>query len=74
MHRRSRVGYPIPTFPAMTPEELFNSTRLDVIVSEEVLDLPDVPDIDDWLSFLTRSKQRETAFFGECYVRRAFIM
>ena len=32
----------------MIPEELFNSTNLDVIISEEVHDLSDMSDVDDW--------------------------
>lgn len=47
----------------MNPEELFNATKLDMIVPEEVHDLPDVSDVDDWLR--SHTSHREKAFFGE---------
>lgn len=55
----------------MASEEIFNSTKLDVIVSEEVHDLPNELDVDDWLRSITTTNQREKAFFGEYFMRQA---
>ncbi|KAF8516344.1 TRAPP trafficking subunit Trs65-domain-containing protein [Gautieria morchelliformis] len=49
----------------MTSEEIFNSTKLDVIISEGVHELPSGSDLDDWLRSVTSSNQREKAFFDE---------
>lgn len=49
----------------MSLEDIFNSTKLDVIVSEKVHDLPGL-DVDDWLQSITSTNQREKAFFGVC--------
>jgi hypothetical protein len=53
----------------MTSEEIFNSTKLDVIIPEEVHELSDGSDVDDWLRSVTSTNQRERAFFGEYYLR-----
>ena len=42
-------------------EEIFNSSKLDIIVPEELLDLS----AEDWLHSLSLVKQRDKAFFGE---------
>lgn len=46
-------------------EEIFNSTKLEVIVPEELLELPAESNADDWLQSLVNVKQRDKAFFGE---------
>ncbi|KAF8585586.1 hypothetical protein K439DRAFT_1660229 [Ramaria rubella] len=48
-----------------TAEEIFNTTKLDVVVPEDGHDLVEGLDIDDWLRSLASANQRDKAFFDE---------
>lgn len=47
-----------------SPELLFNSLRLEVLVPDELLDLPESITDSDWVSKLERLPQRPASYFG----------
>ncbi|KAF8523143.1 hypothetical protein BU17DRAFT_86296 [Hysterangium stoloniferum] len=48
----------------MDPEDIFNAATLEVIVPEDVHEIPDEPD-EDWLQSVSTRNQRDKAFFDE---------
>lgn len=50
-----------------SPEQLFNSLRLEVFAPDEVLDLPESSTDETWLRKLEALAERPAAYFGQVF-------
>jgi hypothetical protein len=59
----------------MTPEDVFNSAQLDLLLPDQLVDLPDDLELngDTWLSKLNSLSERKQAFFGKFFCRQLLM-